>query len=155
MFCYQCEQTSKGTGCTDFAVCGKDENSAILQDLLVHAAKGIAQYNHRARPLGAKDRAVDRFILEALFTTVTNVNFDAAGHRAGDARSAPRVRDQAKALYETAARKAGKPPETLNGPGHLDAGRRLWPAWSTRARWFRCCRAATSSGRTSRACRNC
>ena len=42
MFCYQCEQTSKGTGCSDFSVCGKDETSAILQDLLVHVSKGIA-----------------------------------------------------------------------------------------------------------------
>src|ERR1035437_6884358 len=76
MFCYQCEQTSRGTGCSDFSVCGKDENSAILQDLLVHASKGIAQYAHRARALGAKDPAVDRFIIKALFLTVTNVNFD-------------------------------------------------------------------------------
>ena len=78
MFCYQCEQTSKGTGCTEFAVCGKDESTAVLQDLLVHAAKGVAQYAHRARNLGATDRAVDHFILEALFITVTNVNFDDA-----------------------------------------------------------------------------
>ncbi|HEX9046496.1 MAG TPA: hydroxylamine reductase, partial [Verrucomicrobiae bacterium] len=63
MFCFQCEQTSKGTGCTDFAVCGKAETTAVLQDLLVHAAKGIAQYNHRARQLGARDAAVDRFLL--------------------------------------------------------------------------------------------
>lgn len=58
MFCFQCEQTSKGTGCTDFAVCGKNESTAVLQDLLVHAAKGIAQFNQRARRLGAKDAAV-------------------------------------------------------------------------------------------------
>ena len=115
MFCYQCEQTSKGTGCTDFTVCGKDENSAILQDLLVHASKGIAQYAHRARALGAKDPAVDRFILKALFITVTNVNFDAEAIEVA-LREAALVRDAAKALYENAARKAGKTPETLTGP---------------------------------------
>ena len=107
MFCYQCEQTSKGTGCTDFTVCGKDENSAILQDLLVHASKGIAQYAHRARALGVHDAAVDRFILKALFITVTNVNFDAEAIEVA-LREAARVRDTAKALYEDAARKAGK-----------------------------------------------
>ena len=76
MFCYQCEQTTRGTGCTDFAVCGKDESSAVLQDLLIQMAKGVSQYAHRARKLGAKDPVVDVFIIEALFTTVTNVNFD-------------------------------------------------------------------------------
>ena len=44
MFCYQCEQTSRGKGCSTFSVCGKDESSACLQDLLIHASKGIAQY---------------------------------------------------------------------------------------------------------------
>ena len=115
MFCYQCEQTSKGTGCSDFTVCGKDENSAILQDLLVHASKGIAQYAHRARALGANDPAVDRFILKALFITVTNVNFDAQAIEVA-LREAALVRDTAKALYESAARKAGTTPETLTGP---------------------------------------
>ena len=76
MFCYQCEQTSQGTGCTAHGVCGKDPETAALQDLLVHAATGIAQYAHRARQLGAKDRSVDLFVIESLFTTVTNVNFD-------------------------------------------------------------------------------
>jgi hydroxylamine reductase len=115
MFCYQCEQTSKGTGCTDFATCGKDQQTAILQDLLVHASKGIAQYNHRARKLGAVDRAVDRFLLEALFTTVTNVNFDAQAIERV-LRKAASVRDRARVLYEAAARKAGQSPTALKGP---------------------------------------
>jgi len=115
MFCYQCEHTSKGTGCTDFATCGKDEQTAILQDLLVHAAKGIAQYNHRARKLGAADRAIDRFILEALFATVTNVNFDPAAIER-ILRKAAAVRDQARSLYEAAAKKAGQAPAALKGP---------------------------------------
>jgi len=77
MFCFQCEQTVGGKGCTHKAgVCGKDEETAALQDLLIHAVKGIAQYAHRARQVGVKDAEIDRFVMEALFTTVTNVNFD-------------------------------------------------------------------------------
>ena len=76
MFCYQCEQTAKGTGCTVMGVCGKSAEVSDLQDLLIHAAKGIAMYAHRARGLGAVDGEIDRFVVEALFTTVTNVNFD-------------------------------------------------------------------------------
>ena len=78
MFCYQCEQTSKGKGCTVIGVCGKDPDVAALEDLLIHALKGIAVYGHWARELGAKDRAVDLFVIEGLFTTVTNVDFDPA-----------------------------------------------------------------------------
>ena len=115
MFCYQCEQTSKGIGCTEFATCGKDEQTAILQDLLVHATKGIAQYAHRARQLGASDRAIDRFILKGLFLTVTNVNFDAQAIERS-IREAAVQRDRAKALYEGAAAKAGKTPNAPKGP---------------------------------------
>lgn len=115
MFCFQCEQTSKGTGCTDFAVCGKDEETAILQDMLLHATKAVAQYAHRARLLGETDSAVDRFILRGLFLTVTNVNFDPAAIETA-IRDAARVRDSAKALYEAAARKAGKAVEQVKGP---------------------------------------
>jgi hydroxylamine reductase len=99
----------------DFSVCGKDEQTAVLQDLLVHAAKGISQYAHRARQLGAISPAVDRFVMEALFTTVTNVNFDA--ERIGQTlRHAAKVRDEAKALYEAACRQQNVPAEKLNGP---------------------------------------
>ncbi|MCX7722185.1 MAG: hydroxylamine reductase [Verrucomicrobiae bacterium] len=115
MFCYQCEQTAKGTACTATGTCGKDDQTATLQDLLVHAAMGIAQYTHRARIYGATDRAVDRFLTKALFTTVTNVNFDPAAIERM-IRAAAEVRDRARALYETAARKAGAAPEQLRGP---------------------------------------
>lgn len=115
MFCYQCEQTSKGTGCTDFATCGKDEESARLQDLLIHAAKGIAQFNHRARQAGAADREIDRFLLEALFATVTNVNFDPA-RLEETLRRAAIVRDQARALHTAALASTGQYPATFNGP---------------------------------------
>ncbi len=76
MFCYQCEQTAGGTGCTKIGVCGKDEETAALQDLLVYAAKGISQYAHLARQNGSSDHGIDMFVIEALFTSVTNVNFD-------------------------------------------------------------------------------
>lgn len=115
MFCYQCEQTSKGKGCDTFSVCGKDENSAVLQDLIINAIKGISQYAHRARQLGTKDRSIDLFVVESLFTTVTNVNFDAK-RLAQWAAQAGQVRDQARALYEAACAKAGKTPEVLKGP---------------------------------------
>ena len=112
MFCFQCEQTSKGTGCSTFAVCGKDEDSALLQDLLVHLAKGVAQYVHRAHRLGVRNPEADRFILEALFITVTNVNFDAPAIEKVIRRGAM-VRDNARALYETAAQGSV---ETVRGP---------------------------------------
>ncbi|MFH1800820.1 MAG: hydroxylamine reductase [Candidatus Omnitrophota bacterium] len=76
MFCYQCEQTSKGKGCDAVGVCGKTPEVAMLQDLLVHAAKGIAIYGQIAREIGVKDKDTDLFLIEALFITVTNVDFD-------------------------------------------------------------------------------
>ena len=115
MFCFQCEQTSKGTGCTDFAVCGKTEVTAILQDLLVHAAKGIAQYAHRARRFGAQDAELDRFLLEALFVTVTNVNLDDAAIEQ-TIRRAITLRERAKILFQNAATTAGQPAEAIRGP---------------------------------------
>jgi hydroxylamine reductase len=115
MFCYQCEQTAQGKACTKFGVCGKDPEVADLQDLLVYAARGIAAYAHRARRLGAADRDVDVFVTEALFTTVTNVNFDAARLEAL-LRKAGEIGNRARALYENAATRAGEKAETLTGP---------------------------------------
>ena len=77
MFCYQCEQTAGGTGCTKRGVCGKDPTVAALQDLLVFGLKGVASYAHHAREFGATDDEVDAFIEESLFATLTNVNFSA------------------------------------------------------------------------------
>ncbi|MFH1768581.1 MAG: hydroxylamine reductase, partial [Candidatus Omnitrophota bacterium] len=76
MFCNQCEQTFGGMGCTVKGVCGKDSETALLQDLLIFALKGIAVYGYRVRPLGIIDTECDHFISEGLFSTVTNVNFD-------------------------------------------------------------------------------
>jgi len=115
MFCYQCEQTARGSGCTTAGVCGKDADTAALQDLLVHTAKGIARYAHRARQLGASDRDVDVFVVEALFTTVTNVNFDPE-RIAALIRRAGQITERAKALYEGACQTAGREVEDLSCP---------------------------------------
>lgn len=115
MFCFQCEQAAKGTGCTAIGVCGKTPDVAALQDLLIHAAKGISMYAHRAGSLGARDRQVDRFIPKALFTTITNVNF--SPQRMGEElHKAASIRDRARKLYEKACGQAGRQPETLTGP---------------------------------------
>jgi hydroxylamine reductase len=76
MFCYQCEQASQGTGCTAIGVCGKKPDVAALQDLLVYTLKGIAFWADKARANGTKDQEIDRFMIDGLFTTVTNVDFD-------------------------------------------------------------------------------
>ena len=115
MFCYQCEQTTKGEGCVLTGVCGKDATTATLQDLLLHAAKGISMYAHRAAKMGARDREIDLFTIEALFSTVTNVNFNPESLEALIERAAA-VRDKARTLYENACAKAGNRCETLSGP---------------------------------------
>ena len=76
MFCNQCEQTSNGTGCTDIGVCGKDPDMQSLQEILLYGLKGMAAYANHARRLGKTDDSVSEFIEEALFATMTNVNFD-------------------------------------------------------------------------------
>lgn len=115
MFCYQCEQTWGGRGCDKMGVCGKNPEVAALQDLLVHAAKGISQYANRARQLGAKDDGVDCFVVEALFTTGTNVNFDAARLQELLTRAAA-VKKTAQALYEQAGTRASLAPDKIDGP---------------------------------------
>ncbi len=76
MFCYQCEQTAKGVGCTVKGVCGKSPETAALQDLLIHALKGLSQVALAADALGIRDESIDRFTAEATFATLTNVSFD-------------------------------------------------------------------------------
>ncbi len=115
MFCYQCEQTAKSTACTVHGVCGKDPETAALQDLLVHATKGIAQYAARAAELGVHDRLVDRAIIENLFATVTNVDFDPARIEQ-HIRASARFKSKAKATYEEAASASGKPVHNPDGP---------------------------------------
>ncbi|WP_175695133.1 hydroxylamine reductase [Burkholderia ambifaria] len=119
MFCYQCEQTDRTgarPGCASAkGNCGKDSTTADLQDLLVHAVKGIAQYGAIARTMGEPDREAERFVLYAMFTTLTNVNFHAARF-VTLLREAAQTRDRVKAACEAHARAAGTAPPVLHGP---------------------------------------
>ena len=76
MFCYQCEQTAKGEGCTKIGVCGKQPEVAALQDLLLHALKGLSLYAVEGRRVGVNEHDIDVFTCEAVFSTLTNVDFD-------------------------------------------------------------------------------
>ncbi len=76
MYCNQCEQTYRGIACQTVGVCGKNEDMESLQQILLYGLKGMAAYAHHARRLGQVDEEVDAFVEEALFATVTNVNFD-------------------------------------------------------------------------------
>ncbi|PKL63904.1 MAG: hydroxylamine reductase [Methanomicrobiales archaeon HGW-Methanomicrobiales-3] len=78
MFCNQCEETVKGTGCTVKGVCGKDDEIAAYQDVLIHLCKGIAIRNLAAMEKGKGSPDAGMFIADALFATLTNVNFDKA-----------------------------------------------------------------------------
>src|SRR4051812_29502097 len=103
MFCRQCEQAARGVGCDTMGLCGKDPKVSALLDLMVHGLKGVAVYAHQARELGAKDPEVDRFMLNGLFTRVTNVNFDPDDiarrlHRCYE------IKEKARALFEQAHR---------------------------------------------------
>jgi hydroxylamine reductase len=115
MFCYQCEQTAQGAGCTKFGVCGKSPETATAQDVLFHVAKGVGQYAHAARQAGAATPAADKFVVEALFTTVTNVNFDVATIAAMAVKGAA-VKAETKAV----AAAAGADVAALAGPATFE-----------------------------------
>jgi hydroxylamine reductase len=110
MFCFQCEQTAKGEGCTKIGVCGKKPDVAALQDLLIHVSKGISQVVLAGGKVGAADPRIDRFICEAIFSTLTNVDFDPERFVAM-IREGVALRDGLKARIQSAG---GKVPE--NGP---------------------------------------
>jgi hydroxylamine reductase len=76
MFCYQCEQTAEGKGCTTFGVCGKNPEVSALQDLLIYMLRGLSQLAVEGKKVGVKDDALNLFICESAFSTLTNVNFD-------------------------------------------------------------------------------
>ncbi|MBY9077841.1 hydroxylamine reductase [Paenibacillus sp. HN-1] len=79
MFCFQCQEAAKGTGCTIQGVCGKTDDVANLQDLLLYTLKGISVYAAKGRELGLTDFASEQFIVKSLFATITNANFDHDG----------------------------------------------------------------------------
>jgi hydroxylamine reductase len=76
MFCFQCQEAAKGTGCTKVGVCGKDEKVSNLQDLLVYISKGVSIYANLGRVNNKIIKVADQFVFEALFMTITNANFD-------------------------------------------------------------------------------
>ncbi|WP_167617201.1 hydroxylamine reductase [Maribellus sediminis] len=76
MFCFQCQEAAKGTGCTIAGVCGKTSDVANLQDTLLYVLKGISWYNEKLRAIGANPSKVDKFVFDGLFSTITNANFD-------------------------------------------------------------------------------
>ncbi|WP_243374175.1 hydroxylamine reductase [Geotalea sp. SG265] len=122
MFCRQCEQAAQGVGCEVMGNCGKNPQVAALLDLMIHGLEGVAVYAHQARKLGAKDPEVDRFMLDGLFTRVTNVNFDPEDI-ARRLQRCYQVKERARSLFETAwqERKGEKAPE-------FDAGPEAWKA---------------------------
>jgi hydroxylamine reductase len=131
MFCYQCEQTAKGTGCTIKGVCGKNEDIASLQDILIFGLKGIAAYAYHARELGFKDEDVDAFMHKALFKTLTNVDFDLNDHVAL-VLEAGKINLKVMELLDKANTERFGDPEptevqsgTVSGPGILVTGHDL------------------------------
>lgn len=121
MFCYQCEQAAKGIGCNITGTCGKTPETAGLQDVIVYIVKGIAQYAHRARQLGSSDIEIDRLMLEALFTTLTNVNFDTAEHVTYINGELSEALNKARAMYLQACKNQGVEPEAIGGPATWQA----------------------------------
>ena len=76
MFCFQCQETAKNKGCSVKGVCGKPEETANLQDLLIYVLKGIAIYGEKGKEVGILDKETGLFIAKALFSTITNANWD-------------------------------------------------------------------------------
>lgn len=96
MFCYQCQEAAKNTGCTIKGICGKQESTAELQDVLVHILKGIAVYGEQAVEQGVPIDSEALFVMQAMFATITNANFDDRRILAL-AKEALKVRDGLKA----------------------------------------------------------
>lgn len=113
MYCYQCEQTFSGTGCTKIGVCGKESRVADLQDVLVFVAKKVAAAAHcLAVEKQIVSDAVNRFVIDALFTTVTNVDFDEQSVARTIARGLEMI-DRLQCQLERANNLAGEPLELL------------------------------------------
>ena len=76
MFCYQCQETARGTGCDKIGVCGKQPQTSARMDLLLYAVRGVALINRALREKGEPSRESSHLVIDALFTTITNANFD-------------------------------------------------------------------------------
>eukprot|EP01006_Ploeotia_vitrea_P057007 TRINITY_DN68144_c5_g3_i14.p1 TRINITY_DN68144_c5_g3~~TRINITY_DN68144_c5_g3_i14.p1 ORF type:complete len:586 (-),score=83.83 TRINITY_DN68144_c5_g3_i14:257-2014(-) len=116
MFCNQCEQTMDNTGCTTLGVCGKNADVSALQDLLMHAVKGISLYANESRALGKSNPEVDKALPGTVFTTLTNVNFDPERF-VTLLKDAQGMLDTARTTYLDACKEKGMTPvEWKGGP---------------------------------------
>jgi hydroxylamine reductase len=118
MFCYQCEQTAKGEGCTKVGVCGKQPDVSDLQDLTAYAMRGLSLVALRGRETGNIVPEVDAFVVENLFSTLTNVNFD-SDFFVDKINEITRFRDELKAQIENTGRDLGLP----EGPATFRPGK--------------------------------
>ncbi|AAK81358.1 hydroxylamine reductase [Clostridium acetobutylicum] len=107
MFCYQCQETAGCKGCTVKGVCGKDESVAKAQDLLIYVTKGLAVVSNEGMKVGVKDSKVNKYIVENLFTTITNANFD-RDSILDRVRETLRIREDLKAKVVKAGGKVGE-----------------------------------------------
>ncbi|WRQ34076.1 hydroxylamine reductase [Bacteroidales bacterium MB20-C3-3] len=98
MFCFQCQEAAKNTGCTVNGVCGKPADVANLQDLLIYLCKGISHYTVRLREKGVESNEVNKFVVDSLFMTITNANFDRERFITR-VKQAIDLREAVKALY--------------------------------------------------------
>ncbi len=108
MFCFQCQEAAGGKGCSKVGVCGKAPEVANLQDLLIFVLKGYSEYNQQARLAGLNDPKNDRFLIESLFSTITNANFDKKVFE-GRVQKALTIRDAVKDTLVKAGKLAEKP----------------------------------------------
>ena len=131
MFCFQCEQTARGEGCTKVGVCGKQPDVAALQDLLIYTVKGLSLAALAAGKVGIVNPSVDQFTFEAIFSTLTNVDFDPQRFDALIRRCVT-IRDELKQYR----RRRGRFRSLSRRPGHFYTGRPALPGWSPRgSRW--------------------
>lgn len=122
MFCYQCEQTAHGTGCTVRGVCGKPPEVAALQDLLLYTLMGLSQVAVKARESGISDRDVNIFTVKAAFSTLTNVDFDPERFKELISQAVEK-RESLKKKIITAGKKLELPegPASFLPDGNMDA----------------------------------
>ncbi|UDQ99505.1 hydroxylamine reductase [Lentisphaerota bacterium WC36G] len=120
MYCYQCEQKCGDTACTTFGVCGKDPATAAMQDVLVYVAKGLSQYAHILNQNNLTNRKYDVAVVKALFSTVTNVNFD-ANDLYNQIKELETLKNEAKNVYLREVENAAE----LTGPAQFKVGENI------------------------------
>jgi hydroxylamine reductase len=120
MFCYQCQETAGGKGCTLRGVCGKTSDLANLQDLLMYVLKGVSVANIKARELGVSKKETDKFVFTGLFMTITNANWDNARFY-DEIKAGLKLRDEIKAAVVNAGGTIENNYEGLTWTGSTDA----------------------------------